>query len=137
MEYTKLLIEKQNTNQIYNCMKIFIEKKDDFISYWSRLRSYLNLTTKSSRITNQKVGKYELRNVESAIICYLALEKVSDDTDLKSNWRQKIEEVEQIAQIKNGKNLLIKCFLREKNMNIEEKLRKVFEDPQFLLPFQN
>lgn len=34
---------------------------------------------------------------------YLALEKVSDDTDLKSNWRQKIEEVEQIAQIKNGK----------------------------------
>lgn len=79
-----------------------LEKKDVSLAIGA-IEEYLNLAQNPAELSNQKVGKYELRNVESAIICYLALEKVSDDTDLKSNWRQKIEAVEQIAQIKNGK----------------------------------
>jgi hypothetical protein len=79
-----------------------LEKQDVSLAIGA-IGQYLDLAKNPAKLSNQKVGQYDLRNVEAAIICYLALEKVSDNTDLKNNWRQKIEEVEQIAQIKNGK----------------------------------
>lgn len=79
-----------------------LEKKDVSLAI-EAIEQYLDLAKNPVELSNQKVGQYDLRNVETAIICYLALEKVSDDADLKNNWRQKIEEVEQIAQVKNGK----------------------------------
>ena len=79
-----------------------LEKKDGSLAIRA-IEEYLELAKNPAELSNKKVGQYDLRNVESAIICYLALEKVSDDTDLKNNWRQKIQEVEQIAQIKSGK----------------------------------
>ena len=55
-------------------MKIFSEKKDVSLAIGA-IEEYLNLAQNPAELSNQKVGKYELRNVESAIICYLAFRK--------------------------------------------------------------
>lgn len=65
-----------------------LEKQDVSLAI-EAIEQYLDLAKNPAELSNQKVGQYDLQNVEAAIICYLALEKVSDDTDLKNNWRQK------------------------------------------------